>query len=446
MAPRRRESRASPPVEGSSRNADRPVSGGAGEDDNPTREDGDGDTGTTSRPPPLRRRTLPSDDDESDNAPVDDSGVFSTRFTTIVDKMKSNLSDGFEPTLDGQPQTFDELLQQYNAYMKFADSVLRICDLTGRPSQGRLTATEAEMITLAIMLKLNLKGREGWSGTKDQHGNPDKRLVMEASRTENEMVQSLWKVELVTPEACIAKIYSIYNLYVVPENRRDNFGINRIINDHRKVPFHHRMHDVLIPLCQIGTWNSVRQVGSNRIRKFMEENPNDWWEIPPLQFAYDWAQKVDRSIHLDPVERRIPYFGIDMEEIRLIREGSAPESSQHPVALSLKTMRSGDYRRQSGDYERQSGDYQRQSGDYQRHSGNWRLSKRRNREVQYDDRQGNGKRFRRSQNQQDRASKGPSQVARNIVDRDIQCRKCRGFGHKYAQCPSVMKENDESKK
>lgn len=417
MAPRTREStRTSPPAQGSSREAGRPVSEGAGKGNSPSREDGDGDTEMIPPAPPPRHWTLPSNDDESDTPSVDDSGVFSTRFI-IVDKLKANLSDGFEPSLDGQPQGFDGLLRQFNAYLKFADSVLRVCDMAGRRSQGRLTATEAEMITLAIMLKLGLTGRQGWVGQRDQQGNPDKRLVMEASRTESEMMQALWKVELVTPEACIAKIHSMYSLYVVKEDMRETFNFNRIYEEHMKVPFHHRMHNVLIPLCQLGTWETVRLAGSARIRKFMEENPNDWWEIPPPQFHYQWSETVDRSINFTPVERRIPYFGIGTEESGLTLEGLVP--SQNPVALN--TM---------------------QSGDSQRNSGNWRPNKRRNGGVQNDDRQGNGKRPRRPQNQQNRAPQVRSQVAKSIVDRNIQCRKCKGFGHKQAQCPSMTKAKE----
>lgn len=195
-----------------------------------------------------------SQDGDSDVEALDAESVPSTRYSTSLRQMMDSMYDDFKLNTGPDLENFEDLLKQFNHFMKFQASVMVACNFVySRTDSSSISALGAEMLTKAIMQKLEVEADSEWEGWK--------RNLCEAARTKKELTQALWRVELTLPEALLAKLYAMYHPGIVAGDVVGTTTPKQYYEDLRKMPFHHVMHEILTPLIIIGTWKDVRILG-----------------------------------------------------------------------------------------------------------------------------------------------------------------------------------------
>lgn len=358
-----------------------------------------------------------SQDGDSDVDALDAESVPSTRYSTSLRQMMDSMYDDFKLNTGPDLENFEDLLKQFNHFMKFQASVMVACNFVySRTDSSSISALGAEMLTKAIMQKLEVEADSEWEGWK--------RNLCEAARTKKELTQALWRVELTLPEALLAKLYAMYHPGIVAGDVVGTTTPKQYYEDLRKMPFHHVMHEILTPLIIIGTWKDVRILGGERIRQWIKDHPNNWWEIPEPAKDLLWIRTVDNKTNHTWVEKIFP---TRTPGALRFREDDIPDPSTHPARI-VDLNRMG----------QQNGNQNSQAGSGQGHTGrNNNRGGRRNNQGRSG---GHGPRGQRKRDRDSPASEGTSgggrKVAR-VADASTQCYQCRGYGHMARDCAST---------
>lgn len=382
----------------------------------------------------------PGSDDSSSESEASEAGlepppppppqmkIPSNKKTNLTRQMREALYDGFK-LRPKKTEKLSELYDDFNNFMRFLATVLNVFEF-GEPTAEnsptgvkQLNQVAAETLAMAIMTKLEVKNNTDWINKK--------RAICEACRTEEDFLQMLWQVGLITPEAIMAKLYVMYHPELTTEDQRDFVSVEQYWEECRKMPLHQAMQSCLMPLVVLADWKSARILGAARIKQWMKDNPDDWWVIPPVPIDKDWLERVDQSTNHTLKERKLPTlsYTVEVEEIPV----SSSHSQRERVEINTMGQRNNRVNPQEDSlpnpWKRKRNRNQGNHGQGNRGQGN-RGQGNRGQENQGNRRNGGNQ----QQGLSDQSDESKNKRARKANDR---CHNCDGIGHHKYECSSA---------
>lgn len=263
-----------------------------------------------------KKATLQVDENISSGHPLPDSNSRSpgkkVYTLDLLVALLDMLYDGFDAKIGRRLTDFNELLELFDNFVKFLNSVERVFDILVIGFEDKVSKVAADVLTRAIRLKLDLPLTEPWQ---------DKLECLRQCHSVEEYKQGLWKAQFVTPAAIIAKLFSIYHPETIPNSKKDAISFEKYWEFFWFFPLNHELHSNLLPVVLLGDWPTARELGTARIEYWKEHCPDDWF-IKPRPTIRLWTN--DNRFCRKPTIRPSLLNKLELEETAISERPQRP--------------------------------------------------------------------------------------------------------------------------
>lgn len=181
---------------------------------------------------------------------------------------------------------YEELLGQFERAWKFRDSMAQAFTFLRFGPKVTVSKEKAAIFAQAMEQVLRLGHSPEWY-------NSGHVQTLYDCRTLEDFQLVLWRCELISPGALIAKIYSWHHSEPLSDVR-----IESIMDDFSQIPFLGSPHLFLLCVVKAYAWKLALTFGLIVLEELMERIPN-WWIIPKAKLSYKDLLRCELGVKLN---------------------------------------------------------------------------------------------------------------------------------------------------
>lgn len=212
---------------------------------------------------------------------------------------------------------YEELLGQFERAWKFRDSMALAFTFLRFGPKVTVSKERAAIFAQAMEQVLRLGHSPDWN-------NSSHVQTLYDCRTLEDFQLVLWRCELISPGALIAKIYSRHH-----SEPLSDVTIESLMDDCLQVPFLWSHDPYLLCAVKAYAWELALALGLEVLKELMERIPN-WWIIPKAKLSYKDRIQCELRVNI----RRRPHPS-------LVPQSADPQTEDRTRATTKQVQHSG---------------------------------------------------------------------------------------------------------